>query len=129
MGEKQWCGARAAASNVDKVNVEVVDLREELRILIQACFGFAPIEAGGPVGAQILEIVVAYAVLPAALIDAVRPRGVADARQDTVYRWLRDSDSKRARGGILRPRKYWSGQRCRYQAAPRTSRQHGFTPS
>ncbi len=91
-------GARAFSLDVKKVNVEILDAGDELREAVEALLGFAPVVTRGPVGGELLQVIVIGAVLPAAF-EAIGPARFADAREDAVERLLGNGDAKRARGG------------------------------
>ena len=54
-------GVRAFAAHMIKMHVKIFDAGFKLRERVEFRLGFTPIEAGGPVGGEVLDVVVVCA--------------------------------------------------------------------
>ena len=91
MREDQWHRFRPASLHMIEMDIEFADAREKLRVAVQVCFRFAPVELIDPIRGQGPHVVPVGAVAPIARIKAIRPLRIAHAIENTINRglWIR----------------------------------------
>jgi hypothetical protein len=83
----------------DDVDVQALDLRPELAELIEPPFLGAPVEIGRPVRDQVLHVAEIGAVIPARILDLVRPPRPLQPFSQVVEAGLGHRDLEGVHGG------------------------------
>ena|SRR5688572_1191131 len=96
-------GIRMTRAHVDKVNVQAVDVRYELRQGIELRFHLAPVVVRAPIANELLQLLQLDALRSIRDSLAVGPTGGGDAPAEIIQLGLGDLDSVGAYRAIFGP--------------------------